>query len=1584
MPETSQIGPKAREAGETARRSFEEGFSSGGGGSTLFEKVAQGLSSKISDEVSAGLRNGLANMELPGGAERVIERLSMGFEGVRAHTERAEAALKGYEQAHERLTAALEREAVAQARLDDLHARGAQGGQLAAGLASVEQAHRRVAQASEADAEAHERYTKVVDSGSSSLMTFAASTGVVSGAISAGITLGAELITSTVEAAVEGFHKIIETGEEVAKEIVEIGEHFEDMHRQIELSTTASGSALEELKAHSDALVASLDVSTDKLGTDIATLSTRLHMEAGPELDALTRNVEELRDRFGSLDTSAFAGALTQFGVSGDQANQSLASLVESSREFGVSLGGLINDLATAAPALSEFDLNLEQSGHLLADLSSQHINASNAVNALTRAEKGAAEQHVELKDFVKQELDVIEQYIASNDKAGAQAEAMLAFGTKNWVQATAAAKAYLETVNAGPDAYKGNVAEMQHLEAVTQSLENRWQELHNKMEVAFAPFASVALDKISEAVSKLGEFISQHQSQILDFVNRLGHDFINAIPAIQEFAEATLKFMGEVADSFAHQLGAALTMIGKFGEGLHSIPGLAKLLGPLAQALADNGQAIDRMGNSLMHANVEQYTDKWAAGIDKIRPDLQGMADDLDRATDAMKRHLDELENASSGVDGVAAAPGDIGHIAPPPSAFGGTDDDPGGAGGEPPPAEQPGGGGEGGATPVHPRSWHMTPPDNNGVGGPHVVMANWHPRVEAVDNRQYTETGGGGPKNPGERDAGGGEHHGGDPFPHPSQRGTTGRQDRSHTRRLEDLNDKIDDDTSSITDLTQAQKDAAAKLKSETALRDSYIPGTLAWNEENKKVVADNKELSRITKELNRTLRDRTRSEEDIDDENANYADSKNKGRGGKSGEGGPAEDFGKNFLSGLLSDIGLGGLLGKSPLDWGLPKIAEGIAGWALGGDSGGSSGGGGGGGQSLLQRLFNPNGAASSSSDGAEASPFIYGARGQATGPEGQAPGPGDAPQGVPHLGGTPTGPGPAPAAPGPAPHAAAPAAPGGDSVAPGAPTPSPVPLPHMSLPPGMHPSGFDGAAGATSGGVSQGGWHAPFTGAAGAGGGVQTAGYTAAAAPRIAQLASAVGVPLSVNPDGSVSSPNAAWQHLLTRESGGRNIRQGIHDANSGGNEAEGYFQITPQTWRSHGGGEFAPNPMAATAEQQAAVAARILQQNPSGSDWGAGVPGRENAADLLAGLGGDPGGSVMPNFPTAASVPAGTMPAGMPALFNPNSVASRVPNAPNVEAGIRAMGGLPTLYPTSGAGAYQVPVWTQQLAKDFGLTASTYASGGSLHQMGYAFDFNGPQPNMDAFADYIQSNLSPQTLQLIHASGQRRWGIASGQDVSAGSYFAGDYGGHFDHVHWATDVPPVMADQPAGVDDSIVGTGSPQFRVAGYQNAGAVASPGGPTPPAMGNIPNINPMGPPHLSGPSMTPGPPQQQPPGFNFGDNSSPQSNFAKQTVQNLTSGMYGIVGSLFGNPDFNPGNWQGRNVRGDGSGILTEPQREHAQHSGGASVTHQSFDHSITFNNTTVANPQALAQQMQESQNSRFYSAAGGLPMSGIGSP
>lgn len=142
----------------------------------------------------------------------------------------------------------------------------------------------------------------------------------------------------------------------------------------------------------------------------------------------------------------------------------------------------------------------------------------------------------------------------------------------------------------------------------------------------------------------------------------------------------------------------------------------------------------------------------------------------------------------------------------------------------------------------------------------------------------------------------------------------------------------------------------------------------------------------------------------------------------------------------------------------------------------------------------------------------------------------------------------------------------------------------------------------------------------------------------APAPQAAPQGGVMTVPLIQKPDGTWTSPDPAWAALIARESGGNpTIVQGVSDANSGGNEATGLFQIARGTWSSNGGEEFAPEARMATPQQQAIVAARIFEKS-GGQPWGAGLPGRENEDAMRAGL-----VSTAPSAPSAMpGAPSGT------------------------------------------------------------------------------------------------------------------------------------------------------------------------------------------------------------------------------------------------------------------------------------------------------------------------------------------------------
>ena len=237
-----------------------------------------------------------------------------------------------------------------------------------------------------------------------------------------------------------------------------------------------------------------------------------------------------------------------------------------------------------------------------------------------------------------------------------------------------------------------------------------------------------------------------------------------------------------------------------------------------------------------------------------------------------------------------------------------------------------------------------------------------------------------------------------------------------------------------------------------------------------------------------------------------------------------------------------------------------------------------------------------------------------------------------------------------------------------------------------------------------------------------------------------------------------TSTDKAWADLIEAESGGRlgAIQgPGIVDVNTGGNEAQGLFQITPDTWRRNGGEEFAPTPNQASAQAQGIVAARILHRNPSGSDWGP-VDRGEVAAPSVSGT------------PTP-SVPSGVTPAV------PGMATERIPYGLPAGTDIRQ-------------GAAGFPQWVYDLGAAFNVTPSTYAGHQEGAGVNQGIDWWGTTADLQRFAEYLEANpdLAEQVIFSNPETGEKT-GMAMGQKVGPGTsqpnYYAANWAGHTKHVH---------------------------------------------------------------------------------------------------------------------------------------------------------------------------------------------------------
>ena len=228
-----------------------------------------------------------------------------------------------------------------------------------------------------------------------------------------------------------------------------------------------------------------------------------------------------------------------------------------------------------------------------------------------------------------------------------------------------------------------------------------------------------------------------------------------------------------------------------------------------------------------------------------------------------------------------------------------------------------------------------------------------------------------------------------------------------------------------------------------------------------------------------------------------------------------------------------------------------------------------------------------------------------------------------------------------------------------------------------------------------------------------------------------------------------------------------------------------------------------------------------------------------------------------------------------------------------------------------GSGGAVFPPWVHALENIFGVKASTYAGHqtSDRNEPGYApnpngenrgIDWSGPVDAMQRFADYL-AKIPGALEQVIWQNPNTGASTEIAGGVPQPGYFAGDLGGHQDHVHtrqsaaiptpgmWPSASPGPW---PGGATPSgaLPGTPSPITQLPYAQPAGMAPQPGSTFPssplPAPGTVPTGGPLG----SGfpNAFTPGPS----PGYTPDTPAAqPQSGWAPQ------GGGAGISGGLLG---------------------------------------------------------------------------------------
>lgn len=460
-------------------------------------------------------------------------------------------------------------------------------------------------------------------------------TGIVAGFTAAFVTEGLHIVTEAMTKVVE---TVAEGVEKTADEILKIGDAWEQVGRQLAVSTNATGEQFEALQRSADNVIAGgLDVKMDNLGQTMGVLAQRTGLTDAP-LEHLTRQVLELGDRFGALDPDMLTRVFAVYKVT--DFGSALQSLVNASRNTSTSLRLVVDGARQGGAVLHDLGLSVGQAGAFVAQLTAAGLDLKPVLTGLQMAEKSFTSDKgpygiIGWADGLKRAFTDINNLETSGTKSDIEAARKLAeqvFGPRNWEAVLNAIKDGTLNVKQLMAAFDGGGEGIDALLARTETLGNKFDDLKNHAYEMFKPFGEVAIAQIGHQLDRLGAYVSANHDQIVHKIVDMGDKFIDMLPKIKEFSSIAIRILGDLAQGLTVAFAPLVNVLGLAGAGMLAVTG-------------NFGQAKDMLA-AIGKFDVKTYT----GGIASAANDFADTIDRISISTESIKANLTEAADALAG----------------------------------------------------------------------------------------------------------------------------------------------------------------------------------------------------------------------------------------------------------------------------------------------------------------------------------------------------------------------------------------------------------------------------------------------------------------------------------------------------------------------------------------------------------------------------------------------------------------------------------------------------------------------------------------------------------------------------------------------------------------------------------------------------------------------------------------------------------------------------------------------------------------------------------------------------------------------
>jgi TP901 family phage tail tape measure protein len=405
----------------------------------------------------------------------------------------------------------------------------------------------------------------------------------------------------------------------VGTALFQVGSQFDDLSDTIQVSTGASGRALQGLTDDADAVARRVPVAISAIGPVLSTLTQKLGLTGKP-LQDLTEQFLDLQHITGeAVDTDAITGALNLFNVKAGDVGGVMDELFRVTQQTGVGFNDLSGILARQGPALQQFGFGIKDSASLIGSLSKAGIDPSRTLGTLTRALSTFAKAGKDPQQALGKTVDGIQALIDKGDQAGAIDLAGKVFGTRGATQFVTAVQAGRLNLEDLSKVTEGNTNTIIGSTRATEDFSERLQLLKNRVLLALEPVANRVFSAVGDGIQAVNT--SGALPAIADGVRTVAHDLEPLLSKGVRLGRQVLPQVVSVIEKLAPKvlhLGEALG-----GDLVTAAGHVVDILAPLVEDAVGLGQSFIDNG-----------------GLDKAIGLLTGLGDILTKVTGFLADH--------------------------------------------------------------------------------------------------------------------------------------------------------------------------------------------------------------------------------------------------------------------------------------------------------------------------------------------------------------------------------------------------------------------------------------------------------------------------------------------------------------------------------------------------------------------------------------------------------------------------------------------------------------------------------------------------------------------------------------------------------------------------------------------------------------------------------------------------------------------------------------------------------------------------------------------------------------------------------